>query len=51
MWTCTRLTWDVDALSEWIPRSADAHIQRLMSRMAGILAGPPVIVSYQVVDE
>ena len=28
-----------------------AHIQRLMARMGGILAGPPVIVSYQVIDE
>ena len=27
------------------------HIQRLMSRMADILAGPPDIVSYQAIDE
>ena len=28
-----------------------AHIQRLMSRMADILAGPPNIVSYEPIDE
>jgi quinol monooxygenase YgiN len=28
-----------------------AHIQRLMSRMAEILAEPPNIVSYEVIDE
>jgi quinol monooxygenase YgiN len=28
-----------------------AHIQRLMSRMANILAAPPSIVSYEAIDE
>lgn len=28
-----------------------AHIQRLMTRMADVLAGPPNIVSYEVLDE
>ena len=28
-----------------------AHVQRLMSRMADIVAGPPSIVSYVVMDE
>ena len=28
-----------------------AHVQRLMARMAGVLAGPPDIVTYQAIDE
>jgi len=28
-----------------------AHIQRLMSRMADILAAPPNIISYEAIDE
>jgi quinol monooxygenase YgiN len=27
-----------------------AHVQKLMARMAGVLAGPPTIVSYEVLD-
>jgi quinol monooxygenase YgiN len=28
-----------------------AHVQKLMGRMADILAGPPNIVAYQIIDE
>ena len=28
-----------------------AHVQRLMSRMGDIIAGPPSIVAYEVIDE
>ena len=28
-----------------------AHVQKLMARMADVVAGPPTIVSYEVLDE